>query len=164
MGLMDAKEYDPRPARRLWTAAGVVVGLAIVGLILWFFPIIPFLYRFGSHERVINRFFEAIERKDFDAAYGIYHGDPDWKQHPERHQEYPLARFMLDWGPSGDYGPITSHRIDCAADPSKGGRSSSGVVVVTTINNRAEPVSLWVENKGKTITNSPVQVLCHPPR
>src|SRR5215472_6907624 len=122
MGLMDAKEYDPRPARRLWTIVGVVVGLAVVWWILWFWPIIPWFYRYGSQERVINRFLEAIERKDFDTAYGIYHADPDWKQHPNEHQEYPLARFMLDWGPSGDYGAIASHRIECAADPSKGGR------------------------------------------
>lgn len=164
MGLMDAKEYDPRPARRLWTAAGVVVALAIVGLILWFFPIIPLFYRFGSHERVINRFFEAIERKDFDAAYGIYYNDPDWKQHPEAHQEYPLARFVLDWGPSGDYGRITSHAIDCSTEYKRRDSSASGVIVTVTVNKRSEPISLWVQKKTKEITFSPWQALCHAPR
>jgi hypothetical protein len=35
------------------------------------------------------------------------------------------------------------------------------VVVVVTINNRAEPRSMWVEKKSKTITDSPIKVLCH---
>ncbi|HZU31733.1 MAG TPA: hypothetical protein VFB79_11495 [Candidatus Angelobacter sp.] len=155
MALMDAKEYDPRPAQRLKriiaTAVLVVVALA------------AYLYftRYNSEKKVVDHFFQALEQKDFDKAYGIYQGDPDWKQHPQKYSSYNLGQFTLDWGPSGEYGPISSHRIDCALEPPKKDFiEASGVVVVVTINNRAEPKSMWVEKKSKTITDSPVRVVC----
>jgi hypothetical protein len=159
MALMDAKEYDPRPAqkRRKIIATAVVAVLAIA--------VYLYLTRYDSEKRVINHFFHAIEQKDFDAAYGIYFADPGWKQHPEKYAAYTINQFNLDWGPRGEYGPITSHRVDCALEPPKKDFvSPSGVVVVVTINNRAEPRSMWVEKKSRTITDSPVQVLCHGPQ
>jgi hypothetical protein len=159
MALMDAKEYDPRPAqrRRKIIATAVVVVLAIA--------VYLYLTRYDSEKKVINNFFHAIEQKDFDAAYSIYFADPNWKQHPEKYAAYTINQFNLDWGPQGEYGAITSHRVDCALEPPKKDFvSPSGVVVVVTINNRAEPRSMWVEKKSRTITDSPVQVLCHGPR
>jgi hypothetical protein len=35
---------------------------------------------------------------------------------------------------------------------------------VVTINSRAEPRSMWVEKKSKTISDSPKKVLCHGPQ
>jgi hypothetical protein len=154
MSLMDAKEYDPRPAQRRLRIIGVLVLVAAaVALYLY-------LTRYNSEKRVINHFFTALEQKDFEKAYGIYQADPDWKQHPEKYSGYTLGQFTLDWGPSSEYGVITSHRVDCALKPKS---NASGVVVVVTINNRAEPHSMWVETKSKTITDpSPVgNVLCH---
>jgi hypothetical protein len=155
MALMDAKEYDPRPAQRrnriIATAAVVVIAVA------------AYLYftRYSAEIKVINNFFHALEQKDWDTAYGIYQGDPDWKQHPQKFANYTVNQFTLDWGPSGEYGPITSHRVDCAlAPPKKDFVSPSGVVVVVTINNRAEPRSMWVEKKTRSVTDSPVKVLC----
>ena len=154
MALMDAKEYDPRPAQKrrkiIATAVVVVVALAVY----------LYLTRYDSEKKVINNFFHALEQKDFEAAYGIYFADPDWKQHPQKYS-YTINQFELDWGPRGDYGPITSHQVDCALEPPKKEFvTASGVVVVVTINNRAEPRSMWVEKKTKTITDSPVKVLC----
>jgi len=159
MALMDAKEYDPRPAqRRRRIVATFVVAAVAVAVFLY-------LTRYDSEKRVINRFFEALEQKDFDKAYGMYQGDPDWKQHPQKYSGYTVNQFTLDWGPSGDYGPITSHRVDCAlAPPKKDYVTPSGVVIVVTINNRAEPRSMWVEKKSRQITDSPVKVLCHGPQ
>lgn len=159
MGLMDAKEYDPRPAQRLWRTIIIAVVLIVVPLLVWW----KFFW-YWPEERVINKFFAALEHQDFDTAYGLYNADPDWKQHAARYNSYPLSQFTLDWGPSGDYGAITSHQIDCTTEPEKGGQTASGVIVVVTINKRSEPVSLWVEKKARTITTSPFQVLCHPPR
>jgi len=156
MALMDAKEYDPRPAqkRRKIIATVVVAALAI--------SVYLYLTRYDSEKKVINNFFQAIEQKDFDKAYGIYEGDPDWKQHPEKYSKYPLGQFTVDWGPSSEYGAITSHRIDCALEPPKKDFASpTGVVIVVIINNRAEPRSMWVEKKSKTISDSPVSVACH---
>lgn len=156
MALLDAKEYDPRPAqkRRKIIATAVVVILAVV--------VFLYLTRYNSEKKVINSFFQAIEQKDFDTAYGLYQGDPNWKQHPEKYSNYTINQFKLDWGPSGEYGPITSHQIDCALEPPKKEyTSASGVVVVVTINHVAKPRSMWVEKKTKSITDSPVTVLCH---
>jgi len=156
MALMDAKEYDPRPAakRRKIIATVVVAAIAI--------SVYLYLTRYDSEKKVINNFFQAIEQKDFDKAYGIYQGDPDWKQHPEKYSKYTLGQFTVDWGPSSEYGAITSHLVDCVLEPPKKEFASpSGVVVVVIINNRAEPRSMWVEKKSKTISDSPVSVACH---
>ena len=104
MALMDAKEYDPRPAeRRRKMIATVVVAVIAVSVYLY-------ITRYDSEKKVINKFFQAIEQKDFDKAYGIYEGDPDWKQHPEKFTNYSVNQFKMDWGPQGEYGAITSHR------------------------------------------------------
>jgi hypothetical protein len=167
MGLMDAKEYDPRPAQRRWTMVGVLAAIAVAALVIWWF------YRYWPEEHVVNKFFDAIEHKDFDAAYGLYFADPDWKQHPEKYSRYTLNQFKLDWGPSSEYGTITTHKIDCATEPpTKDFQSPSGVIVVVIINGRSQvmlngdtgPLSLWVEKKSKTITVSPSPVQCHPPK
>jgi hypothetical protein len=156
MALMDAKEYDPRPAQRRWRllATAVLVVLAVA--------VYLYITRYDSEKKVINNFFHALEQKDWDAAYAIYQGDPDWKQHPEKYSNYSVNQFKLDWGPSGEYGQITSHRVDCALEPPKKDFvSATGVVVVVTINNRAEPRSMWVEKKSRTVTDAPFRVECH---
>jgi hypothetical protein len=158
MALMDAKEYDPRPAQRRWRLIGVAAAAALAALVFWWF------FRYWPEERVINRFFEAIEHKDFDAAYGIYFADPNWKRHPAKYNQYPRPQFMLDWGPSSEYGAISSHKIDCVTEPAKRDfRPASGIIVVVIVNgSRTTP--LWVEKKDKTITLSPFEVQCHPGR
>lgn len=158
MSLLDAKEYDPRPRRRMWRLIGVAVLVVVAGLVAWR------IFRYTPETHVIHKFFDALERKDFDAAYGIYNGDPEWQQHPAKYNQYPLAQFKLDWGPSSEYGVIVSHKIDCVTEPdSKGFTSPSGVIVVVIVNNRSQGTSLWVEKKTKTITTSPFEVQCHPP-
>jgi hypothetical protein len=162
MGLMDAKEYDPRPEQIRWRLAGVAAALLVVFLVLWFWP--NGRFRHWQEWGIANDFFSALERKDFDAAYGLYNAAPDWKQHPEKYNQYPLAQFTLDWGPASELGTLTSHHVDCAVEPDKKGNvSSSGVIVVVTVNQRSEPSYLWVEKKSRTITTSPFKALCHGP-
>jgi len=158
MGLLDAKEYDPRPKQRLLWLIGSVIVLVILLGIGWL------LFRYQPEKNVVNRFFEAIEAKNFEQAYGIWNADPGWKQHPDRYDKYTLNQFLLDWGPSSDWGVITTHSIECATEPKKKAfKSPTGVIVVVKINNRADPhddVSLWVEKDAKTIGFSPDKVLC----
>jgi hypothetical protein len=159
MALMDAKEYDPRPAQRRWRLIGGLAVVLIAVLIFWWF------FRYWPEEHAVNKFFEALERQDFETAYALYTGDPDWKQHPDKHSNPTFNQFKLDWGPSGDYGAITSHNIDCSTEyKRRDSGSASGVIVTVTINKRSEPTSLWVQKKTKEITFSPWQALCHAPR
>jgi len=156
MGLMDAQEYDPRPAQRRWRLIWIAVGVVVVLLGTWYF------FRFWPEEHAMNKFFQAIEQKDFEAAYAIWQADPTWKQHPEKYPDYTFNTFRQDWGPQGEYGVITSHEIDCSTElPKKDFQTASGVIVVVKINKRAETKALWVEKKSKSITFSPRDVLCH---
>jgi hypothetical protein len=153
---MDAKEYDPRPAqrrKRIIISAILAVGIPLA---TWYF-----FFLHWPEEHVVDKFFQALEQKDFDTAYGLNRGDPAWKQHPEKYSSYTINQFTLDWGPSGDYGPITSHHVDCSLEPaSKDFASPSGIIVVVTINGRAEPKSMWVEKKDKAVGDSPYTVQC----
>ncbi|HKT49960.1 MAG TPA: hypothetical protein VJV96_06665 [Candidatus Angelobacter sp.] len=159
MGLMDAKEYDPRPAQRRWRLLVTALVIVLAVFLVWWF------FRFFPENRVINKFFHAIEHKDYDTAYGLYFADPEWKQHPQKYNQYPLPQFMLDWGPSSEYGTITSHKIECTTEPpTKAYHSPTGVIVVVSVNNRPETTSMWVEKKSKSISLSPQEVICHPPK
>ena len=155
MALMDAKEYDPRPMRRRAITAAFSVAAIILLLIFWFWPTGRFHY--WPEWKIGDNFFTAIEHRDFDAAYGIYNADPNWKQHPEKYNNYTLPRFMQDWGAASEFGVITSHKIDCAiGPPSKGFKSPSGVVLFTFVNHRPDPTLLWVEKKSGSISVSPL--------
>jgi len=156
MGLMDATEYDPRPAQRRNRLILALVMVVVLAGIFWYF------FRYRPEERVIDKFFEAVERNDMEAAYGLYNGDPNWQQHPNQYGKYPFGQFQVDWGPSSEYGKITSHHVECSTEPPKKDFvTPTGVIVVVRINGRAETKSMWVEKKSKTITDSPQTVLCH---
>jgi hypothetical protein len=84
MTLLDAKEYHPEKERkrrtRIISAILLVLVLAFVG---WW-------KRFWPEERVADQFFSALQKQDFETAYGIYYHDPAWKQHPQNHAQYRL--------------------------------------------------------------------------
>jgi len=144
--IFQAPAYDPRRERRNWQAwtLGSLTALLVAAslYVFWNWP----------EERVVDKFFERLERQDYEGAYGIWLADSDWKQHPERYRNYPYGGFYSDWGPGGEYGPIRSHKIEASGSPPKGG---SGVIVVVTVNGRAEKARIWVEKKDKSLTFSP---------
>jgi hypothetical protein len=146
MGLLDAKEYDPRPAQRRNRLIATAAVIVVVAFTAWY------LLRYQPEKSVMDRFFHEIEAKNFEAAYGIYNADPEWKQHPQKYQNYTYNQFLLDWGPSGEYGQITAHSVECATEPKKKEfKSPTGVIVVVRINNRTKTESFWVEKKSKVI-------------
>jgi hypothetical protein len=155
MALMDAKEYDPQPVRRRMIIVAFFVAAIILLLIFWFWPTGRFHY--WREWKTGDKFFAAIEHRDFDAAYGIYNADVNWKQHPEKYSNYTFPRFMQDWGAASEFGAISSHKIDCAiGPPSKGFKSPSGVVLLAFVNHRSDPTLLWVEKKSGGISISPL--------
>jgi hypothetical protein len=103
---------------------------------------------------VVHKFFTALEEKDVERAYALWMQDPDWKQHPAKYANYSFGDFYRDWGPSGDWGIIKSHRVDCSYS------SGSGVLVQVTVNDRAEHAYLWVEKSDKTLHFSPSEIEC----
>jgi len=146
MTLLDAKEYDPQKERRRRARIiSAIVFLLLLGFLGWWF-------RYWPEERVAEHFFDALQRQDYEAAYGVWMHDLQWKQHPERYPKYPYNEFYRDWGPGGEWGLIKSHKIYAAGTPPGGG---SGVVVDVTVNDRANRARVWVEKSDKTMSFSP---------
>jgi len=143
---MDAPQYDTaRERRRRIKIAGVVFFILVVAWLAW-------MYRNWPEERVADQFFAALQKQDYESAYGIWMHDPQWKQHPEKYPKYPFNEFYRDWGPGGDWGLIKSHEVYGSATPTGG---SSGVIVEVVVNGRAEHARLWVQKSDKTLTFSP---------
>lgn len=145
MALMDAPEYDPtrERRRRIWIVSAIVLILVIAAL--------AWMFRNWPEERVASRFFAALEKQDYEGAYGIWMQDPQWKQHPEKYAQYPFSEFYRDWGPGGEWGLIKSYKIYGSANPKNG----SGVVVEVVVNGRAEHARVWVQKDDKTLGFSP---------
>lgn len=146
MTLLDAQQYDPALERR--RRIGIATVVALVSLFVW----LGWTYRNWPEERIVNRFFEAIQKQDYEAAYGIWMHDPQWKQHSEKYSQYPFNEFYRDWGPGGEWGIVKSHKIFGSVSPKGGG---SGVIVEVVVNERAEHARVWVQKSDKTLSFSP---------
>ncbi|HET8668585.1 MAG TPA: hypothetical protein VFM10_11435 [Terriglobales bacterium] len=144
--ILTAPQYDPRREKRkkqiIAAIILVVLGIAALG----------YAFRNWPEERIVDKFFTALEHKDYKQAYGIWLHDPSWQQHPQNYPNYPFNEFYQDWGPGGEWGIIRSFHIDGSANP----KHASGVVVVVTVNERvADKARIWVEKSDKTLTFSP---------
>jgi len=148
--LFDAQPYDEGAARRrrLWTAAAIVSVIAVAAL-LWF-------NRYWPEERRVNRFFAQLHAKEFEGAYGTWMNDANWKQHPETYKRYAFRAFYQDWGPGGEWGPISSYKIVAAVKPRP---DASGVVIGVRVNERKKLCSVRVEFKDKTLGFSPDEMV-----
>src|SRR5215471_13757102 len=119
MTLLDAKQYDEAAARRRRNLiAGIVVAVLVLIWLAWEF-------RYYPEERVVDHFFAALQKQDFETAYGIYWHDADWRQHSQNYKQYPFNEFYTDWGPGGEWGVIKQYKIYASGTPK--GESSSGV-------------------------------------
>jgi hypothetical protein len=141
--IFTAPEYDPQRERR----KRIIVAAVISAVVL--IAIFAYLYRNWPEERIVDHFFNALQNKNYEQAYGIWMHDPDWKAHPQQYANYPFSDFYRDWGPGGEWGLIKNYHVDGSVTPRGGG---SGVIVQVTVNGRAEKARLWVEKKSKTMT------------
>ncbi len=148
--LFDAQPYDEAKARR----RRIVVGLAILVVIT--IAITLYMNRYWPEERRVGKFFAQLQAKNFEGAYGIWMNDPDWKQHPLDYKRYAFRAFYLDWGPGGEWGPISSYRIVAAQKPKP---NASGVVIGVRVNERKKLCSVRVEFKDKTLGFSPDEMV-----
>jgi hypothetical protein len=151
MTLLDAQQFDEARVRRrrkwILTAAVVLLFLAWVVYHLRHYP-----------ERAqVDKFFSALQKQDYESAYGIWFHDPYWKQHPPKYsKDYPYSEFYRDWGPGGEWGLIKAHSVDCSLGPSGG----SGVIVQVTVNHRTEHAYVWVQTSDQTLSFSPTEIEC----
>lgn len=161
MTLLNAPEYDSHREKRnrnLLVGAGVLVALAIViglgGYIMghgWFFSNLP-------AEHKVDRFFTALENKDYDTAFAIYTNDSGWKQHADKHSDYPQKRFIEDWtteSPAG--GPIVSHHVDISRTDGTG-PFGSGVIVAVRVNG-GKKLFMWYQRSDGTLTEPAPHIL-----
>jgi hypothetical protein len=147
MTLLDAQPFDAARARRRKIAiAAAITAVVLIAILGWF-------YRNWPEERVVDRFFAALQRQDFESAYGLYFNDPNWRRHQQKYPQYPYADFYRDWGPGGEWGLIKSHHIYGSANTK--GFGSGGVIVEVIVNERAEHARMFVEKSDKTITVYP---------
>lgn len=130
---MDAQPYDFTRDRRVRAAIITLIVVVILGLLSWmFWP------RFMAR-RTVDRFFQSIERKNYQEAYAIWQPDP---------KAYTMDAFMADWGPGSQYGVITRFRIaQLGVPPPRGSGHSSGLVALVEINgNTTDEARIWIEN------------------
>jgi len=149
MTLLDAKQYDDSPARR---RRKIIVTLVIALLVgAWG------VYHFRNYPQraAVTKFFSAVQKQDFESAYGIWFNDAGWRQHPQKYSNYQFNDFYRDWGPGGEWGLVKSYSVDCSLAP-----GSSGVIVQVTVNGRAEHPYVWVEKSDKTLSFSPNEIQC----
>jgi hypothetical protein len=146
MTLMDAKEFDEAAARRRKVRIlGVIGTLLVVGFLLYQF-------RYWPEQHLVEKFFAALQRQDYETAYGLYMADPTWKQQVQTHSMYPYNEFYRDWGPGGEWGLVKKFKIYATGECPKGG---SGVIVEVIVNDRSEHEQIYVQKKEKTFSPSP---------
>jgi hypothetical protein len=89
-------------------------------------------------ERKASRFFEALQRQDFQGAYRLW----------QPASSYTFKDFSEDWGRDGIQGPVQRFHITGSTE------RGSGVIVRVLVNGK-ENVSLWVEKKDKSLSFPP---------
>lgn len=144
--LMNPGEYDPAQDRRRKILIIVLI-VIVVGVVLGVWKGPEWVARWHA-DGVVSDFFSALQQKDFERAYGLWMGDPQWKQHPAKFQ-YSYNQFYVDWGPGGQWGVISSYKIDGSVIPEK---SNSTVVVQVTINQRFDKAQIWYDRNDHTLT------------
>ncbi|HYA26183.1 MAG TPA: hypothetical protein VEF05_18625 [Terriglobales bacterium] len=150
MTLLDAQQYDAaRDRRRRKAILSIVIAALIAGWIAYHLRDYP-------ERALVKKFFTYLQKQDYEAAYGVYFHDSDWKQHPSKYRDYSFNDFYRDWGPGGEWGLIKSFHADCSLSPGGG----SGVIVQVSVNHRAEHAYVWVQKSDKTLSFSPTEIEC----
>ncbi|MBV9340252.1 MAG: hypothetical protein JO159_05095 [Acidobacteria bacterium] len=148
MTLLDAEQFDEARARR---KRNLIVACVIAAIVLaW----VAYHFRNYPERRAVERFFTALEHDNVEEAFAIWLRDPAWRQHSDRYAKYGYGDFYRDWGPSGDWGVIKAHKVNCSYS------TGSGVIVEVTVNHRTEHAYVWVDKSDKTLHFSPNEVDC----
>jgi hypothetical protein len=148
MTLMDAQRFDEARARRRRTV--IIVTVLAVLFLAW----LGYHLRNYPERHAVDKFFTALQNKDYEGAYGIWFNDPNWRQHLQKYTTYPYSDFYRDWGPGGEWGLVQNHSVDCSL------ATESGVIVQVTVNHRAEHAFVYVSKVDHTLSFSPTEIQC----
>jgi len=134
---MDAEQPDLKRERRrtLLIIFGIVVALVLAWTV--------YHMRNYSERRAVDKFFDAIQTKDYQQAYAL------WKN-----PDYAYNDFYRDWGPGGEWGLVKDHSVDCSLP------SATGVIVQVTVNHRSEHAYVWVKKDDNSLSFSPNEIQC----
>jgi|SRR6516225_3171711 hypothetical protein len=146
MTLLDAEEYDEAGARRRKKLIVSILGTILV------IGALAYAFRYWPEEHLVDKFFGALQKQQYETAYGLYMADPDWRRHPQKYSLYPYSDFYRDWGPGGEWGLVKSYQIYTSGECPHGG---SGVIVEVIVNERREHEQIYVQKKEKTFSPSP---------
>jgi hypothetical protein len=151
MTLLNAPEYNEKRAKTI--RAVMISAAALVALLIVF----TFAGIFSGHgwafsnyyaEHRVNQFFDALQAKDYDKAFGIWNNDSDWQQHPDKYSAYPLKRFTEDWtSESPVKAPITTHHVDISKVDGTG-TFGTGIIVATRINGDHKIFMYYIRKDG----------------
>ncbi len=134
MTLLNAPAYDERRAKRVRISLIGAAALVVLLLVLTFAGFVTghgWLFSNLPIEHKVNRFFTALEQKDYDTAYAIYQNDKDWKQHPDK-LSYKQSRFIEDWTTYSPIGkPVTTHHVDKSITDGSGVFGTTVIVAAT---------------------------------
>ena len=118
------------------------VAVLVIGIALYF------TLRNFREERQFKTFIELLRKQDYQGAYALW-GCTEAK--PCR--DYPLAKFMEDWGPNSAHTNLTQLHTKT--------RSCSAGIIQTIDFGKGEEVNIWVDRKDLTIGFAPWPV-CNP--
>jgi hypothetical protein len=132
-----SEEHRAKRIRQIKISSLVLTCALIVGAALFG------IFRNYGEEQEAKTFVAALRSQDYQGAYRMW-GCTD--AHPC--SEYPLNKFMDDWGPKSPHADQSSAHV--------GVSQSCGSGVVIQLDYRgAEPVPLWVERGSKTLSFAP---------
>lgn len=149
-----ADERREKIHRWLFIAAGV----AAVAFVVWWFlfawdkseivrepHVARMVQKLRNHrqEAEVRQFLSLVRDRQYEAAYRVW--GPD--------KEYPLQRFLEDWGPQ-------SRQTFSSFDIVRSRSCGSGVIVTVDFPKGVEEKSLWVQKAEQTIGFSPFDSGC----
>ncbi len=140
---------DEKRARlRKRIVIGVALILAVGGTFYFFF-------RNYRETKQAKRFFELLRAHDYTAAYALW-GCTDATPCPN----YPMSRFMQDWGPKSDHADLS------ALEFTKTRGCSDGVIIEANFG-KGLIEYLWVDRAHRNIGFAPqyvegVMSVCNP--
>lgn len=128
---------DARRERFFKTLAALILIAIALSLIYYVF------FRAWAEQRQAGRFLSALEEGRYEQAYEYWGCSVS-----EPCRYYSYDKFLVDWGPESELGPVESFHLG------KWYEQKTGVIIGVTINGQPRE-NLWVEKDSKRVGFSP---------